>query len=138
MLKRSRTMEGERGKSLRDLGGWSLVIQKQGGRKTPSDSHHAGLFTMFVDDIHESMNPKNLFGLFTKFETVKDVYIPMKRRKATGSRFGFVRFDCLVAAEVAVQKANGLWCDHKELKILRKNAGKEVSRTQLSEWEVED
>lgn len=41
----------------------------------------------------------------------------MKRRKATGSRFGFVRFDCPVAAEVAVQKANGLWCDNKELKV---------------------
>ncbi|KAL7207390.1 hypothetical protein ACSBR1_029363 [Camellia fascicularis] len=40
------------------------------------------------------MNPKSLFGLFTKFGMVKDIYIPMKRRKATSSRFGFVKFDC--------------------------------------------
>ncbi|KAL7161623.1 hypothetical protein ACSBR2_042151 [Camellia fascicularis] len=77
-----------------------------------------GLFTLFVDNIPEAMNPKRLYGLFSKFGIVKDVFIPMKKRKATtGSKFGFVRYDCSVAAEIAVPKANGLWCEDKELKV---------------------
>ncbi|KAL7229196.1 hypothetical protein ACSBR2_007820 [Camellia fascicularis] len=48
---------------------------------------------------------------------VNDAFIPSKRRKATGSRFGFVRYDCKVAAEMAVLKADGLWCDNKALKV---------------------
>ncbi|XP_028089322.1 uncharacterized protein LOC114289755 [Camellia sinensis] len=63
------------------------------------------------------MNPKSLFQLFAKFGIVKDVFIPKKRRKITGSRFGFVRYDCSVAAEMAVQRADGLWCDDKALRV---------------------
>ncbi|KAL7265494.1 hypothetical protein ACSBR1_003297 [Camellia fascicularis] len=63
------------------------------------------------------MNPKDLFNIFNKFGVVKDVFIPMKRRKATRTRFGFLRCGCKVAAEVAVQKADGLWCDNNVLKV---------------------
>ncbi|KAL7205726.1 hypothetical protein ACSBR2_018618 [Camellia fascicularis] len=63
------------------------------------------------------MEPKGLFKLFTKFGIVKDVFLPQKRRKATHKRFGFVRFDCSVAASIAVQKANGLWVDDKALVV---------------------
>ncbi|KAL7174982.1 hypothetical protein ACSBR2_028731 [Camellia fascicularis] len=63
------------------------------------------------------MTPKCLFTPFNKFGVVKDAFIPSKRRKVTGSRFGFVRYDCKVAAEMAVLKANGLRCDNKALKV---------------------
>ncbi|KAL7263702.1 hypothetical protein ACSBR1_001793 [Camellia fascicularis] len=53
-----------------------------------------GIFTIFVDNLPESMTPKGLFKLFTKFGIIKDVFIPMKRMKLTGSRFGFVRYGC--------------------------------------------
>ncbi|KAL7228990.1 hypothetical protein ACSBR2_007647 [Camellia fascicularis] len=66
------------------------------------------------------MDTKSLFKLFTKFGIVKDVFIPSKRRKVTNSRFGFVRFDCHVAADVAIQKANGLLVDDMVLEV--KNA----------------
>ncbi|KAL7232299.1 hypothetical protein ACSBR2_010342 [Camellia fascicularis] len=59
------------------------------------------------------MNPKSLFDIFRKFGVVRDVYIPQKRRKVRNTRFAFVRFDCAVAAEVAVQKANGIWVEDK-------------------------
>ncbi|KAL7222748.1 hypothetical protein ACSBR1_024450 [Camellia fascicularis] len=48
---------------------------------------------------------------------ILDVFIPKKRRKITGSRFGFVRYDCSVTATMAVQRADGLWCDNKALKV---------------------
>ncbi|KAL7161381.1 hypothetical protein ACSBR2_041940 [Camellia fascicularis] len=63
------------------------------------------------------MVPRSLFTLFSSYGVVKDVFIPNKRRKATGSRFGFVRYDCSIAARVAVQKADGIWCDDKSLKV---------------------
>ncbi|KAL7264450.1 hypothetical protein ACSBR1_002407 [Camellia fascicularis] len=79
-----------------------------------------GLFTICVDEIPDSMDPKGLFTLFSKFGIVKDVFIPAKRRQVSGSRFGFVRYDCEVATDMAVQKADGIWCDNKALKV--KNA----------------
>lgn len=33
----------------------------------------------------------------------------------TGRRFGFVRFDCAVSADVAISKANGLWMEDRKL-----------------------
>ncbi|KAL7215691.1 hypothetical protein ACSBR1_027776 [Camellia fascicularis] len=63
------------------------------------------------------MDPKTLFKLFSKFGIVKDVFIPQKRRKVTNTRFGFVKYDCSVAANVAVTKANGLWVEDKEIQV---------------------
>ncbi|KAL7189769.1 hypothetical protein ACSBR1_039415 [Camellia fascicularis] len=56
---------------------------------------------------------------------VKDVFIPFKRRKLTNTRFGFVRFDCLVVADITVQKANGLWMDDKAIEVKKADYGKE-------------
>ncbi|KAL7163175.1 hypothetical protein ACSBR2_039302 [Camellia fascicularis] len=75
------------------------------------------IFNIFMDNLPESMKPKGLIMLFTKFGIVKDVFIPMKRRKLTGSRFGFIGYGCRVSRDVAVQKANGIWIENKELKV---------------------
>ncbi|KAL7233956.1 hypothetical protein ACSBR1_017543 [Camellia fascicularis] len=72
------------------------------------------------------MVPKSLFILFSNYGVVNDVFIPNKRRKATGSRFGFVRYDCQIAAKVAVQKANGIWCDDNGLEAGITEFGNEV------------
>ncbi|KAL7221578.1 hypothetical protein ACSBR1_023520 [Camellia fascicularis] len=63
------------------------------------------------------MDAKTLFKLFTQFNIVKDVFIPFKRRTVTNSRFGFVRFDCPVVADIAIQKANGLLVDERVLEV---------------------
>ncbi|KAL7182795.1 hypothetical protein ACSBR1_041468 [Camellia fascicularis] len=60
------------------------------------------------------------------YGVVKDVFIPNKRRKTTGSRFGFVRYDCQIAAKVAVQKADGIWCDDKTMNVRLAEFGSEV------------
>ncbi|KAL7174339.1 hypothetical protein ACSBR2_033577 [Camellia fascicularis] len=75
------------------------------------------MFTVFVDNLPESMEPRDLFNLFTNYRVVKDVFVLKKRRKVLGTRFGFVRYDCQVVASMAVQKAEGLWCDDKALKV---------------------
>ncbi|XP_028062257.1 polyadenylate-binding protein 3-like [Camellia sinensis] len=101
----------------RGNGGWIPVVRhRNGGGSKRSESSH-GLFTIFVDNLPQSMDVRSLFKLFTKFGIVKDAYIPFKRRVATNSRFGFVRFDCSVAADIAIQKANGLLVDDRELEV---------------------
>ncbi|XP_028097188.1 serine/arginine-rich splicing factor SC35-like [Camellia sinensis] len=84
-----------------------------------------GIFSIFVDNLLVSLDPKGLYPFFTKFGVVKDVFIPNKRRKTTRSRFGFVHYDCPVATEVVVQKAVGMWCDEKVLQVKRADFGKE-------------
>ncbi|KAL7222744.1 hypothetical protein ACSBR1_024446 [Camellia fascicularis] len=110
---------GEQGRDGVAAGGWQPVVygQRYHNMKEGNRSVGSGLFTIFVDNLPQSMNPKELYSLFMKFGVVKDVFIPSKTRKTTRSRFGFVRFDCPVTVEVAIQKANGLWCDDKSLQV---------------------
>ncbi|GAB2274124.1 hypothetical protein Dimus_008895 [Dionaea muscipula] len=62
------------------------------------------------------------------FGVVKDAYIPRKRSK-DGKHFGFIRYDCTVATELAIHKTNGLWIDDKELivKMVEFDRSKEKS-----------
>ncbi|KAL7263543.1 hypothetical protein ACSBR1_001660 [Camellia fascicularis] len=72
------------------------------------------------------MDPKGLFVLFSKFGVVKDAFIPNKRRQATRSRFHFVRYDCSVATDTAIQKENGLWVENRGLKVKMAELGRVV------------
>ncbi|XP_028103520.1 serine/arginine-rich splicing factor 2-like [Camellia sinensis] len=72
------------------------------------------------------MNSKMMGDIFRKFGVVKDVYIPLKRRKVRNTRFAFVRYDCEVAAEIAVQKANGIWMEDKQLVVKHTDYGKKA------------
>ncbi|KAL7170505.1 hypothetical protein ACSBR2_035388 [Camellia fascicularis] len=98
-------------------GGWIPVLrQRRGGGAQGNEARH-GVFTVFVDNIPSAMDAKALFKLFSNFGIVKEAFIPYKRRQATNSRFGFVRYDCQVAAAVVVQKGNDLWVDDKVLEV---------------------
>ncbi|KAL7189328.1 hypothetical protein ACSBR1_039050 [Camellia fascicularis] len=99
-----------------ERGGWNPVLGRRKVGNQCSRAMDGGLYTIFVDELPNSMVLKSLSTLFSKFGIVKDVFIPAKRRQETGSRFGFVRYDCKVAADIAVQKVDGLWCDDKALK----------------------
>ncbi|GMP79378.1 hypothetical protein CsSME_00034949 [Camellia sinensis var. sinensis] len=67
-------------------GGWMPVLRRHGRNGKGFSAPKVGMYTLFVDDIPDSMDPKGLY-------------------------------DCPVAAQMAVQKANGLWCDNKALKV---------------------
>ncbi|KAL7171318.1 hypothetical protein ACSBR2_036050 [Camellia fascicularis] len=112
----------------REKGGWKPILSGRGKQFSRSNEDgRPGLFTVFVDNLPWSMSPKGFHALFTKFGVVRDVFIPNKARKATKSRFGFVRYDSQVAAAMAVQTANGVWCDDKELKVKVTAFGKDDS-----------
>ncbi|KAL7251606.1 hypothetical protein ACSBR1_013449 [Camellia fascicularis] len=111
-----------------EAGRWNPMLRRRRVGNQGSRSIENGLFTIFVDEIPNSMNPKSLFTLFNKFGVVKDAFIPAKRRKATRSRFGFMRYDCKVATKMAVLKADGLWCDNKALKVKKAEFEREKKR----------
>ncbi|KAG5524364.1 hypothetical protein RHGRI_031132 [Rhododendron griersonianum] len=73
------------------------------------------MFILFVDNIPEAKDQVWLRSTFNKFGVVKDAFIPSKRRKRTGNKFGFVRFDCHVSAGMAMTKMNGVWVDNNRL-----------------------
>ncbi|XP_028058651.1 serine/arginine-rich splicing factor SC35-like [Camellia sinensis] len=102
-------------------GGWIPVMRQRerGGTQGKEDKH--GLFIVLVDNLLSAMDAKTLFKLFTQFGIVKDVFIPFKRRTMSNSRFGFVRFDCPVAAYITIQKANGLLVDERVLEVKKAN-----------------
>ncbi|KAL7194494.1 hypothetical protein ACSBR1_034842 [Camellia fascicularis] len=106
-------------------GGWIPIVRAKGSSRSWRLRGSAGVFTVFVDNLPASLNPKGLFNLFTKLGVVKDVFIPQKRRRVTNTRFGFVRFDCFVAAKIAVQKANDLWVDDRPLQVKHAEFGKD-------------
>ncbi|KAH7845470.1 hypothetical protein Vadar_002612 [Vaccinium darrowii] len=68
----------------------------------------ASLITLFVDNLAQRVDNSLLRRKFSDYGVVKDAFIPMKRGINSGRRFGFVRFDCPVAANIAVEKANGI------------------------------
>ncbi|KAL7260205.1 hypothetical protein ACSBR1_005968 [Camellia fascicularis] len=121
-------------KRAREQGGWRPVIRTRRGALDYGGKEDE-IFTIFVDNLPESMTSKDLLMLFTKFRVVKDVFIPMKRRKQTGSRFGFVRYGCRVSMAVAVQKANGIWLENKEL-IVKKADFDKVNQNKVQRMEI--
>ncbi|KAL7203846.1 hypothetical protein ACSBR2_016991 [Camellia fascicularis] len=107
-----------------ERGGWNPVVRRKRVGLQENRSLMEGLITLFMDDLPNSMDPKSLFSLFGKFGVVKDVFIPSKRRESSRTRFGFVRYDCKVAAGMAIQKADDLWCDNKALRVKQANVQK--------------
>ncbi|GAB2297880.1 hypothetical protein Dimus_031964 [Dionaea muscipula] len=62
------------------------------------------------------MDHIDISKLYGKFGVVRDVYLPRKRSDS-GKKFNFVRYDCSVAAGVAIQRTNVVWMHDKELKV---------------------
>ncbi|KAL7163687.1 hypothetical protein ACSBR2_039748 [Camellia fascicularis] len=97
-------------------GGWQPVLYKRRAQGQNRRVFASNLVTIFVDNLPAEMDPNRLFRMYSKFRVVRHVFIPYKRSKV-GTRFGFVRYNCEVAAGIAVQRTNGVWCDNKELKV---------------------
>ncbi|KAH7835758.1 hypothetical protein Vadar_029555 [Vaccinium darrowii] len=79
------------------------------------DSDRLDLISLFVDNLPEDVGINWFRKFFSQYGVVKDAYIPFKRSKVSKRRFGFVRYNCLSSAEVAISKANGFWIDNRKL-----------------------
>lgn len=73
-------------------------------------------FTLFVDNIPEKEDKSWLVNIFTNYGVVKDAYIPVKRSKR-GSKFGFIKYDCPVAMDMTIYRANGMYLGNQRLLV---------------------
>ncbi|KAI8526063.1 hypothetical protein RHMOL_Rhmol13G0279800 [Rhododendron molle] len=86
-------------------------LSNQNGKRVLGDQQ---FFTLYVGSLPEDVGRQWLWKTFNNFGVVKDVYIPLKRSRVSGNRFGFVRYNCSVSADVAILRANGLWIHDKK------------------------
>lgn len=85
------------------------------GHGNPILGETGEVHTLFIDNLPEFTSQAWLRKFFTKFGVVKDVFIPQKRSKVTGRKFGFIRYDCAVSADLAISKSNGIWLGDRKL-----------------------
>ncbi|CAM8990585.1 unnamed protein product [Rhodiola kirilowii] len=65
------------------------------------------LFSIFIDNIPPSKDLRWLRALFSQDGRAMDVFIPGRGRKASNSRFGFVRYKTVVEARASIRRWNG-------------------------------
>ncbi|KAL9671539.1 hypothetical protein QQ045_009108 [Rhodiola kirilowii] len=83
------------------------------------------LFTVFIDNIPEDKDSRWLRNLFSRDGKVMDVYIPSKLRRASKSRYGFVRYKSMEEAVAAINRWNTFKVGNYELGVkLAYNQGK--------------
>lgn len=116
-MSREREREEERGRDVsggKEVGRWIPVI-KNHRRQMGNKSGNKETISLFVDNIPEDRDQQWLMKTFNMFGVVKDAFVPRKRSKCTGNKFGFVRYDCRTSAGMAVSRMNGVWVDNMRL-----------------------
>ncbi|KAH7848104.1 hypothetical protein Vadar_033833 [Vaccinium darrowii] len=86
-------------------GGWIPVIgnrnRDEGGKihRTRLSYGDETIFTLFIDNLPEDVSHSWLKKLFSNYGVVIAAFIPEKRSKVTGRKFGFIRYNCSISAE---------------------------------------
>ncbi|KAH7862923.1 hypothetical protein Vadar_011144 [Vaccinium darrowii] len=88
-------------------------------RNFPSMSMGGRIFTVFIDNLPNGVGLPWLRKFCSNFGMVKDAYLPLRRSKRTGNRFGFVKYESIKGADQAIEKANGFWIGKKHLIVER-------------------
>ncbi|XP_057472861.1 uncharacterized protein LOC130761391 [Actinidia eriantha] len=65
--------------------------------------------TVFVDNLPKDVWKVWLYNLFSRFRKIQSIYIPNKKSKLSGNKFGFVRMGSPQEAIRAIKEMNGLW-----------------------------
>ncbi|KAI8564691.1 hypothetical protein RHMOL_Rhmol03G0201300 [Rhododendron molle] len=115
----------------RDDGGWIPVI-RQHRASLRNRIRYGEIFTLYVDNILEGKDQQWLLSTFNKFRVVKDAFISWRRRKGTGSKFGFIRYDCHVSTGMAVSRMNRVWVENNQLFVKEACFGHKTGRKVLT------
>lgn len=60
-----------------------------------NSSRGRGIFMVYVDNLPTGVGLPWFHNFFSNFGSVKDAYLPIRRSKCTGNRFGFVRYESI-------------------------------------------
>ncbi|GAB2271851.1 hypothetical protein Dimus_006681 [Dionaea muscipula] len=88
---------------------WRPAVETRRYKHRAATRGTGTLVSIFIDNLPENMNARDLFMLANRFTSVVDVFIPNKRRVVTKSRFGFVKVLRQTNADILIRKVNGLW-----------------------------
>lgn len=119
----------------REEEGWIPVIRNHRVLNA-SRAGNKETFTLFVDNIPDSKDQIWLKRTFNNFGIVRDAFIPRKRSQRTGKKFGFVRYDCHVAAGMAVSRMNGVWVENERLFVKQACFGHNEENTRVQHSRV--
>lgn len=104
-------------------------------RWNPHNPHHSpGYFfhTLFVDNLPDDVGVRWFRNLFSKFGKVRRAFIPRKRSKRSGHKFGFISFHSKHEADHAIARTNSLWIDGRNLIV--KEAGFNIPQSQAHKF----
>ncbi|KAL9685095.1 hypothetical protein QQ045_022542 [Rhodiola kirilowii] len=88
------------------------------------------LYSVFVDNIPVNRDERWVRALFNMVGRTMDVFIPARERKASRSRFGFVRYKSKGEAEAAIRRWNGANVGGAKLSVsLADDGGKPKARS---------
>lgn len=90
----------------------SFVALNRGASSSPNGG---AIFSLYIDNLPNGVGLPWFRKFFSNFGSVVDAYLPFKRSKRTGNRFGFIRYDSIRGMEFAKEKANGFWIGKKNL-----------------------
>ncbi|KAK9273259.1 hypothetical protein L1049_018066 [Liquidambar formosana] len=65
------------------------------------------------------MDNQWLRNIFKWYEDIADVFLPWRKRKGSSCWYGFVRFFLEKDANLAILKANGVWCCNRRIFVKR-------------------
>ena len=74
--------------------------------KVTNKDYRDGLFSIFVDNLHPSMDQRCLWEIFKTFGRVRDVFMSPSHRMR-GSNYAFVRFASMEEVEKVSRLSNG-------------------------------
>lgn len=76
------------------------------------------LVTLFVDNIPDKATHPWLRKVFNNYGVVRDAFsLSNLRSSKTGSKFGFVRYNCSVSADMAIFRAHGMEVNNRKLVV---------------------
>lgn len=134
---RENTREKERAYSYKTTGeeGWIPVIGNQ-RRQYTNNQLKKEMVTLFIDNIPDDRDQQWLCNIFNKYGVVRDAFIPNKKSKHSGNRFGFVRFASKEEAERAITRLNGIWIGYERLLVKEASFGQQTERRSQKKKEV--
>ncbi|CAM8943985.1 unnamed protein product [Rhodiola kirilowii] len=80
------------------------------------------LYSIFIDNIPLGRDERWVRALFSKDGKAMDVFIPTRGRRATNSRFGFVRYKTMGEAKASIRRWNGANVGNAKLLVVLADA----------------
>ncbi|KAE8674910.1 hypothetical protein F3Y22_tig00111708pilonHSYRG00222 [Hibiscus syriacus] len=92
------------------------IVDFDHDRTKESTTKGNGCYTIFIDNLPETIHWKRLGSIFGSHGQVIDAFIP-KKRNSKGVRFGFIRYATIEEARIAISKMNGIYVYGSKVRV---------------------